>query len=364
VVQRRATIREREKNVALRRFRRAGFSSVVAAAAFMVGGATSGFAGDNAERCFDGRKAVCIEIDDTDDVSPSPATAAHYMHNVVRIRNASGSALTNLKVTLTLTDRFDGADPPTTAPSTADYQSSVPACVESAAAPNVLSCTSPNLGAGESVTFAPLIFKTSKSAGVLATTMKVDVAVKEGGNEQPSPQDPTNEQSSWSEETLLEGDPNAQRSWVFPGSFVTLQTTKSGQYSVFPISVPASFGASLVAQLVESKASLGTFCPTCFGEALTTTATGIFDATNIVEIQSVIPLAEVPKGVTEKNLTVLHKPDVGPTESITAACSGAIDSGTPAAAQLSCRRVSIDRKAGTLTVEAFSNRGNGQWGFF
>ncbi|HET7857120.1 MAG TPA: hypothetical protein VFL41_11745 [Gaiellaceae bacterium] len=348
----------------------------VAAAIVLFAGATTGLAGDNPEKCFVGGKAVCIDIDDTDDVSPSTGAVSHYMRNVVKIRNNTGSALTNLKITLTLTDRFDNADPPTTKPSTADYVEkdangnpvSTAACSESATASNVLTCTAPNLGAAgtatDTVTLQPLVFRTSNSAGVLATTMKVDVAAKEGGREQPSPKDPTNEQFSWSEETLLEGDPNAQRSWVFPGASVTLTTTKVGQYSTFPINVPTTFGTSLVAKLEESKASEGTFCPTCFGEQLTTVATGIFDATNIVEIQTVVPLTDVPNGVTEKNLTVLHKLDGGGTESITAKCSGEIDSGTPPMSELSCRRVVISQKLGTLTVEAFSKFGNGQWGFF
>lgn len=344
---------------------------VGAAAAFtLFGGSTAGLAGLNPEKCNEAGRAICIKIDDTDDVSPSvlgSPTGTHYMYNVVTVRNNGGNALTNVSVKLTLTDRFDSLVPPTTKPSTADYieGQSTGACSESAAASNILNCTSPNLPAGASVTFDPLVFRTSISPGVKATTMLVEVAAKEGGKEQPSPKDPTNEQFSWSEETLLEGDPNAQRSWVFPGASVTLTTTKVGQYSTFPVNVPTTFGTSLVAQLVESPASLGTLCPTtCFGEQLTTVATGIFDATNIVEIQTVVPLTDVPSGVTEKNLTVLHKLDGGGTESITAKCSGEIDSGTPPMSELSCRRVVISQKLGTLTVEAFSKFGNGQWGFF
>lgn len=346
----------------LRNVRRAALLGAVAAVTLFAG-ASTGVAGP--EVCnLDGR-AICITITDTDDVSPS-TTGTHYMRNVVTVRNSGGNAMTNITVKLTLTDRFDNAVPPTTKPSTADYieAESTGACKESATASNVLNCTSPNLPAGGSVTFQPLVFRTSNSAGVLATKMLVEVAAKEGGKEQPSPKDPTNEQFSASEETLLEGDPNAQRSWVFPGVSVTLVTTKVGQYSTFPVNVPTTFGTSLVAELVESPASQGTFCPTCFGEQLTTVATGIFNATNIVEIQTVVPLTDVPTGVTEKNLTVLHKLDSGQTESITAKCSGEIDSGTPATSELSCRRVVISQKLGTLTVEAFSKFGNGQWGFF
>lgn len=347
----------------LRIVRRAALLGAVAAVTLFAG-ASTGVAGP--EVCNLEGRAICITITDTDDVSPS-TTGTHYMRNVVTVRNGGGNAMTNISVKLTLTDRFDNAVPPTTKPSTADYieAESTGACVVSATASNVLNCTTANLAAGGSVTFQPLVFRTSNSPGVLATTMLVEVAAKEGGNEQPSPKDPTNEQFSASEETLLEGDPNAQRSWVFPGASVTLTTTKVGQYSTFPVNVPTTFGTSLVAQLVESPASQGTLCATtCFGEQLTTVATGIFNATNIVEIQTVIPLTDVPSGVTEKNLTVLHKLDGGQIESITAKCSGDIDSGTPATSELSCRRVVISQKLGTLTVEAFSKLGNGQWGFF
>jgi hypothetical protein len=348
-----------------------------AAAVVLLAGATSGFAEDNLEKCFDGGKAVCIEIDDTDGVSPSSATASHYMNNVVTIRNNTGSALTNLKITLTLTDRFDNPAPPalpTTKPSTADYvetdangnRVSDAACAETAAS-NVLTCTAPNLGAegtgSDSVTLQPLVFRTSNAAGVLATTMKVDVAAKEGGKEQPSPRDPTNEQFEWSEETSLEGETDAQRSWVFPGASVTLQTTNTvGQYSIFPITVPRGLDVALVAKLEESTPSAA-FCAACFGQQVSTTATDIFSATRIVELQSVLPLGIVPSGTTEKVLTVRHLPDSGLPEDIKPRCSGEIDSGTPTTG-LPCARVVINKKAGTLTIEAFSKRGNGQWGFF
>jgi len=345
-----------------------------AAAVVLLAGATSGFAGDNAEKCFEGGKAVCIKIDDTDAVSPSTATSSHYMKNAVTIRNNTGSALTNLKITLTLTDRFDNLVPPTK-PSTADYvetdangnRVSAAACAETAAS-NVLTCTAPNLGAEgtatDRVTLQPLVFRTSNAADVLATTMKVDVAVKEGGKEQPSPRDPTNEEFSWSEETSLEGETDAQRSWVFPGASVTLQTTKSGQYSTFPITVPPGLNVALVAKLEEGTPS-STFCAACFGQEIDTTATGIFSASKIVELQSVVPLTIVPSGTSEKGLTVRHQPDSGLPEDIKARCTGAIVTGSiPADSELPCARVVINKKAGTLTVQVFSKRGNGQWGFF
>src|SRR5215210_2357895 len=247
-----------------------------AAAVVLLAGATSGFAGDNAEKCFEGGKAVCIKIDDTDAVSPSTATSSHYMKNVVTIRNNTGSALTNLKITLTLTDRFDNLPSPTTNPSKADYgetdangnRVSTAACAETAVS-NVLTCTAPNLGAkgtgSDTVTLQPLVFRTSNAAGVLATTMTVNVAAKEGGKEQPSPRDPTNEEFSWFEETSLEGEEDAQRSWVSPGASVTLQTTKTGQYSIFPITVPSGLNVALVAKLEESAPSAA-FCAACFGQ--------------------------------------------------------------------------------------------------
>ena len=334
--------------------------------ALLFGGATPGYGA--AETCNPAGRIICISITDTDDVSPS-TVSPRYMRDEVTVRNGGGSAFPGVSVKITLTDFFKPGSDPLSQPSTADFieSASTSACSQSETATNVLNCVSPNLGAGDHATFAPLIFRTSTTPGAVITQTRVDVAVKEGEREQPSPKDPNTENYFVTENTLLEGDDDQERSWIFPvvapGTSVTLSTKPVGQFSTFPINLSTFTGTAFTAELIEASSFTGFVCPGCFAQQVKTVATGVFSPTKIVELQTVIPLADVPNYVTERNLVVRHKLDSGAEEVISARCSGAIDSGTPLASALSCRRVEINRQLRTLTIEAFSGLGNGIWGF-
>lgn len=330
----------------------------MAAVVVLVGGAATGRADPESCNLAPKARPICITIVQNGGavVGPSRSTVdTHYMHFSVTVRNGgSSSTFTHPTVRLSWTDIQAGGEVPSTA--AFDASQSTMACIPSTTAVNTLDCSAPNLGPNESVTYS-LVFRTSTLEATIATRLLAYVAVNEVTNEQLPDRDPVDEDWTESADMTYENELDAQRSWVFPGGTVTLKTTMTGQFSIFKVPVPPSFGNSFFAQLIESPASAG-FCPTCFADQLTTIAPGVFDATNIIEVQTTIPMSLVSGTVDE---IVFHKLDSGFVEEITNKCTGAIDSGTPPFSELSCAR--WEKKGGKLTVEAFSKLGNGEWGF-
>ncbi len=268
----------------------------------LVGGATRSFA-SSIEACAGGRP-LCGAITDTDFVSKSTATNGRFMNYSVVVRNSgTTSQLTNITVTATLNDvPGDGSVVPSSAvfvPSQSTSQ-----CQQTST--NVLTCIAPNLGPGQSVTYEPLVFRTST-----------------GG--------------------------------------LSLNTAPSTiQSSVFPLAVPTA--ASAFVATLEELPTAGSFCPGCFGQIVRAFGGGIFSAANPFEVLMTTNLAVAPRGTTEATLTVRHLRDGGVIVETQNTCSGAFGT-TPPASELPCRRVMIDRFAGLIRTDFFDFV-NGDVGIF
>lgn len=337
----------------------AGIVAMVA----LVGGAAQS-AASTTGACSTGRP-FCVAITDGDGVdgkvSLSTATSPHYMKYEVtisrRLDPASTSKLTNGKATLTLTDLVG-----TPVPSTAVYQgaASDPRCVAgSGSTSHVLTCSVPNLPASaQPVVYKPLIFKTPSTTAT-STTMKAEVSFKEKGSDN-QPTDPQQDKLEVSETTTYEGLGDLDASWAFPTAVITLSTSSQDeQSSRFPLTIPLAH-SSFTASLEESDDTAGSFCPTCFGQIVTTEGGGIFSAGRPVEL--VITQNFLESGKTKDNIVVNHDPDVGDNEVITASCNVAAGQ-VPPSTDLPCRDVTIDRSRGNVivTIRVFSDR-NGKWG--
>lgn len=339
----------------------AGIVAMVA----LVGGAAQS-AASTTGACSTGRP-FCVAITDGDGadgkVSLSTATSPHFMKYEVtisrRLDPASTSKLTNGKATLTLTD-FVG----TSVPSTAVYQgaASDPRCVAgSGSTSHVLTCSVPNLPAsGQPVVYKPLIFKTPSTAAT-STTMKAEVSFKEKGSDN-QPTDPQQDKLEVPETTTYEDQGDLDASWAFPGAVITLATSsqEDEQFSRFPLTVPA--GTPPFNAIVQEDSVIGSFCPTCHGEIVTTDGGEInFSATNPAEL--LITWNFVPSRFTENNAVVKHLLDDNVTEeSIDGPCT--FEPGEDAPESLPCRDVKIDHLPGgnvIVTIHVFSDR-NGKWG--
>ncbi len=295
----------------------------------LVGG-TAKSSASTTESCAGGRP-LCVAITDTDFVSKSTPTNARYMKFAVTVRNSgTTSKLTNVTLLLTLTDVLgDGS----TVPSSAVYiaAQSTSQCQQTST--NVLSCTVPNLAAGQSATFDPLVWSTSTGASVTASRMTA----------------------------AYETSIDRSASYAFGGSSISLNTAPSSiQSTVFPFTVPAT--ASPFVATLEEFSPAGSFCPTCFGQIVrTSVGAGVFSQFNPIEIVATTNLSLRPNGVTAATLVVLHRHDDGSVTTISHSCSGAIGT-MPPASELPCRRVAIDHMAGTAITDAW-DFSNGDWGF-
>ena len=322
----------------------------------LVGG-TAKSSASTTESCAGGRP-LCVAITDTDFVSKSTPTNARYMKFAVTVRNSgTTSQLTNVTLVLTLTDVLgDGS----TVPSSAVYiaAQSTSQCRQTST--NVLSCTVPNLAAGQSATFDPLVWSTSTGASVTASRMTAAAHAKETVNDRP-PSDPQIDTATATNDTTYETSADRAASYAFGGSTISLNTAPSSiQSTVFPFTVPAT--ASPFVATLEEFSPAGSFCPTCFGQIVrTSVGAGVFSQFNPIEITATTNLSLVPNGVTAATLVVLHRHDDGSVTTISHSCSGAIGT-MPPASELPCRRVAFDHMAGTAITDAW-DFSNGDWGF-
>ena len=326
-----------------------GLLTVVVAVAFLGGAGTVAASKSIGES--DGR-ALRVTISDDDDMRLSSAGAPRYIRYSINVENFGNATLTNGRMTLTLMDTVNGAELASAAVYQTGPSTSLCSAVD-ASTRNVLTCSVPNLGGGADVTYA-LYFQAPSDAGTTATTLTVNASVNERGSDGP-PNDPQVDSVNVSNATTYVtggGAVDLDTSWIFPGGGLTLATGSADEQST-TFRVPGS--AAFLASLKESPASVaGSFCPGCFGEIVSTdVADGVFSSSTPIEITTVMSLTVVPKGINEKSLVVTHRYDNGSTTSFATSCA----SGT-----LPCRTVTIDRKAGTMTIVA-KDSGNGQWGF-
>jgi hypothetical protein len=152
----------------------------------------------------DGRQ-FCITISDTDGVSPSPdpetGAPPTHMRYVVTVKNVGKSTLTHGLLEVALTDLPLGAAGVTTASLASASSSRGDVCDGLASGGAV--CDFGRLTSGQSFK-ATLAYRTSHTDGVVRTRMDASVSVKERGNEQGEPGDPTPEVRTASNTTHYE----------------------------------------------------------------------------------------------------------------------------------------------------------------
>lgn len=288
-------------------------------------------------------KPLCVTITGTPDpASRSPVGTDHYVsYSVVVANSGATSNLTNLNVTVEWAD--------VGAATTSDYRSafSDPRC--SVTGTRMLTCSTPkSLGPGAFETY-PLIFRTATELGApplsaTATTVTATAAAKEQAK--PSKGGSNTAFVTVSNPTSYEPDAELDRSTAGGGLFTTLATTAGagGQSSELPVPAGAPRG---LFELSETDAYT---CPdglSCFGQQVITVATGI----SPVNVQTTYT-GDLPPGTSENNVDVFHVRDDATEITISAACSGALNSGPPPSLEIPCRRVEITHLPGGIaTVE-------------
>jgi hypothetical protein len=306
----------------------------------------------------------CVTIEDLDNVSPSgtfgsgktqtTVTAFQYYH--VTFQNNAGSTLTNGTLSVDLTDVTPSGN---VFPSTASFVAAASAsfCTQN---PNTktVSCNVGNLAANSPTDFF-LVYRTSTTPNVTATLLSGVAGFKEGTNGANGANPSTTPVSA---NTSLE--PNAQDSvaWSPSGQTTKLGTdpTTDTQFSTLQFSVPNGKPA-FRSELSEGA---GTLCAPnlkeCFGQVVTTSlpaADGTFTSTNLFHLTMTFSLSDPAVPNTTNNIVVVHQPDSGPAETISARCSSSPPASTDA---LPCIKVTKDNQAKLLIIEVWAFH-NGGW---
>lgn len=346
---------------------RAVFVVAAVVAFVLVGGSSRSAADTTVPQCSrpdpQGRN-FCITIEDLDNVSPSgtfgtgkaqaTVTAFQYYHVVVQ--NQAGSTLTNGTLSVDLTD----VTPSGTVNSTASYVAadSAPFCRQTSTSPNTVSCTVGNLAANAGTDFF-LVYRTSTTPGVTATLLSGLAGFKEGTNGANGANPST---TAVSANTSLEPNPQGSVAWSPPGQTTKLGTdpTVDTQFSSLQFSVPNGKPA-FKSELSEGA---GTLCAPslkgCFGQVVTSSlpaADGTFTSTNLFHLTMTFRLSDPTVPSNTNNIVVVHQPDSGPAETISARCS----SSPPASTEtLPCIKVTKDNQAKLLVIEVWAFH-NGGW---
>jgi hypothetical protein len=303
-------------------------------AVVLLGGAGRSTASTTPELCNQpdptGRQ-FCVTESDSDGVSPSglvgsgarKETVTAYQFYNFTVRNAAGtSTLTNGKLSIVLTDNFPA--PTASANSTAVFvpSGSAPGCAVVSTSPNRVDCNLGNLAAGASMPTFTLAYRTSNSPNVISTDANITLSFKEGTN--PNGANPSS--LNFPENTSLEPNPESSFSWSPPGQTTSLGTspTFDSQFSVLAFNVPPGH-AAFTSSLDEGVGTLCDGSHSCFGELVTAhlpADTGTFSTSNPFHLTITL----VPKdfGVNiggTTSVVVVHQPDVGLPETISARCS-------------------------------------------
>ena len=305
--------------------------------------------------CNPSGRAICIATTDADNVTHSTATIDRYTTYTIQVNNGGSSTLTNVSFTAELKDLVDGIEVATTG----RFVAAPSGCTSTST--TSFTCTQPNLRTGSTGPVFHAFARTSTNTSASDLVLVVTATSNERGNDSEGPASTPDTFTSRQLTSLEPRDDFSQSVYFLDGSTL-LNTTEGvgGQSSVFRIPVPSGFNGFQLGTLEEfNSGSPGYFCPTgftCFGQSVTTNAPFVFSASNPANLLSTVSLSLLPRGVTERSLHVHHN-----GVSFTTACSGALGT-APSAAQLPCRRVVIDRRAGTITIDAWDfNQGN--WGF-
>ncbi len=311
-------------------------------------------------------REFCVTIEDQEGVSPSgllgegkrQVDVTAYQYYRFSIENKGGSTLTNGTLKATLKDQVGTQE----LNSTASYVAAASAsfCSGTSTDPNTVSCSLPNIAAGPQPLVFYLVYRTSTTVGVTGTNLSGVVGFKEGSN---GPNGANPATFPVSEQTSLEGDPEASVAWSPPSAHVVLGTspTFDTQFSTLAYTVPAGKSAFLARQ-TEGTGSLP--CPAglmCFGEVVTTdlsgAADGTFSSTNLFHLTITIGLDAVPGGNTDSIVLVHLGDNATDPEVIRTRCSSSPPAGSDT---LPCITVTKDNKAKLLIIDAWGYQ-NGGW---
>jgi hypothetical protein len=301
----------------------------------LLAGAGGSSAGTSPPHCNSANptgRLFCVTVEDIENVSPSGlvGTGARqenvtaYQYYKFTVSNVAGSTLTNGTLSVVLTDNFPTGP---AASSSALYvpSGSSPACaVVSATNPNRVDCVLGNIPANTTLLPIVLAFRTSTSPNVTSTDATATVAFKEGTN--PNGANPSSK--TFVENTNLEPDPQASLAWSPPTQNVELGTspTFDSQFSTLAYKVPTGH-AAFTATMNESN---GTQCPAgakqcVFGELVTVhlpADPGTFSSSNPFHLTiTLIPSDFGVSSGSTSSVVVVHQPDSGPAETISARCS-------------------------------------------
>jgi len=303
---------------------RAVLAVVVLAAAVvfsLAGGAGSG-SGASTDPCppTSGRQ-FCLTVTDTDGVSASVGGVVSYVLYTIAVGNVGGPTLTNGVVTATLTDHVG-----TTAPSSsAQFISgaSSPGCAAVSGPTNTVTCNVGNLAGGQSITPLQLVYRTSSTAGVSSTDASVVGTFKEKGNDNPR-NDPNPDTRPVVETTTYEPCPDCSQAFAPHDQPVTMATAPDGNtWGSFSLT---NRGGGVVTRLDETQAaSSADHCVSdkkCFGQLIHSQASTVTLGTgDVFAWQTTWSFDVVTKGISDKNVVIVHTLDGGAVEVISKRCS-------------------------------------------
>lgn len=327
----------------------------VAVAFSLAGGAGSG-SGATTDPCppTTGRQ-FCITVTDTEPVSASVDGVVSYVLYTIEVKNWGGSTLTNGVITATLTDQVRSANPRSSAQFIGGASS--PGCAAVSGSTNTVSCTIGNLGAGTSINPLQLVYRTSTTTDVDSTAASVVGTFKEKGNDNPR-NDPNPDTQPVVETTTYEPCPNCSYAFSPHDLPVTLATAPDGDtWGSFAFT---NRGGGVVARLDEEPAtSSSDHCvsgKTCFGQLVHAQASTVALGTGeLFAWQTTWSFDVVAKGISDKNVVIVHTLDNGDVEVISKRCSAE----PPTAADVAgagCLVASIGgtKKAKTLIVHWYA----------
>lgn len=338
-----------------------------AVAIFALVGGSSRSAADTTQSCNppdpQGRN-FCVSIEDLDGVSPSgtygtgktQAAVTAFQYYDVTYQNNAGSTLTNGTLSINLTDVTPSGNVNSTASFVATASASF--CRQTSTTPNTVLCNVGNLAANSPKEFL-LVYRTSTTPNVTATLLSGLAGFKEGTNG-PGGANPST--ATVSANTSLEPNPQTSVAWSPPGQTTKLATdpTVDTQFSALQFSVPSGkpgFKSSL------SEAA-GALCApelkSCFGQVVTTSlpaALDTFTSTNLFHLTMTFSMSDPTVPNTTNGVVVVHQPELGPAETISARCSSSPPSSTET---LPCITVTKDNQAKLLIIDVWAFH-NGGW---
>jgi hypothetical protein len=296
---------------------------VAAAVVFsLVGGAGSG-AGATTDPCppASGRQ-FCVTITDTEPVSASVDGVVAYVLYTISVQNVGGATLTNGVVTTTLKDHVGT----TTSKSSAQFiaSASTLGCAAVSGPTNTVSCNVGNLAAGQSLASPlQLVYRTSTTTGVGSTDAEVVGSFKEKGNDNQK-NDPNPDTRPVVENTPYEPCPDCSYAFSPHDQPVTLATAPDGDtWGSFSFT---NRGGGVAARLDETPAaSSADHCvsgKTCFGQLIQSQASTVTLGTGeVFAWQTTWSFDIVAKGISDKNVVIVHTLNNGDIEVISKRCS-------------------------------------------